>query len=89
MTPVTFPEVNTSFGPPPDLSDIQCSTIPAYIGVAHGGTMDGAAIVVTAWQPTAEELADLNAGKPVLLTFIGGLLPHMATTAFTSATSPR
>jgi hypothetical protein len=90
MTPVDFPESNVLFGPPPGIDESQCKTVHAYTGLAGGGSMDGSSLVVTAWKPEPHELEDLNAGKPIFLTFVGGgLPPHMATTDFKLAISPR
>ena len=86
MTPVDFPESNTTFGPPPDLEESQCQTIHAYHGTVPRGSVEGAGIVVTAWRPSAEELEALNAGAPVFLTCIGGLPPHLLSTSFKGAT---
>lgn len=89
MTPVRFPQVNAFFGAPAGLDENQVVTVPAFAGSARGGSLDGMPIVVTAWQPSPAELAALNAGRPIFLTFIGGLPPHMATTDFESATQSR
>lgn len=88
MAPVDFPESNRRFTAPSDLAESQVATIPAYAGHIEGGALDGVPIVVTAWKPDEGELALLNAGQPILLSFIGGLPPHMATMDFQSATHP-
>jgi hypothetical protein len=88
MTPTTFPEANASYGPPPDLTEAQCMTIPAYHGEAKSGSVDGVRIVVVAWQPSAEELQQLAAGKPIFISMIGGLAPHFLTTDFQQAIHP-
>ncbi len=89
MTPVTFPEANAHFGPPPGVADTQVVPIHAYSGVIDRGSMEGAQIIVTAWAPDADELARLNAGARIFLTFIGGLPPHMITTDFRQAIAPK
>jgi hypothetical protein len=88
MIPVSFPEANCKFGPPPDLAESQCMTIHAYRGKVVGGSVDGSDIVVVAWKPGADELKQLVAGKPVLLSMTGGLVPHFLTTNFNQATHP-
>jgi len=88
MTPTNFPESNSKFGPPPDLAESQCSTIPAYIGEIKQGSVDGVTIVVVAWQPSDLDLETLNKGCPIFLTVIGGLPPHFLTTNFKTATTP-
>lgn len=79
MNPVTFPEANKRYGPPEGMTEAQVMTLAAWEGRVKGGGLDGAPVVVTAWQPTAEELATLNAGGPLYLSFIGGLPPHFPT----------
>lgn len=76
------------FSPPPDLAESQCRTIHAYAGKVVGGSVDGADVVVTAWHLTPEELAALNAGKPLFLSFLGGLPPHFPTVDFEAAIHP-
>lgn len=90
MKPVDFLEANTLFGPPPGIDESQCATVRAYSGLAGGGSMDGSPLVVTAWKPEPRELEDIISGKPIFLTFVGvGLPPHMATTDFKLAVSPK
>jgi hypothetical protein len=88
MTPVRFPEATRFFGPSPDMTDEQVHVIHAYVGEVPRGSCEGAPIVITAWQPSEAELAALNAGGPVFLTFMGGLPPHFATTSFAEANNP-
>lgn len=88
MNPVNFPEANTNFGPPPDLVETQCRTIPAYLGQAVGGSCDGVSVVVVAWKPDLEELACLVAGGVIYLTCLGGLPPHYLSTNFALARNP-
>jgi len=63
-------------------------TIWTYQGNINGGSMDGSFVVVTAWQPNAEEIKLINEGKPIFLTFVGGLPPHYPSMDFISATHP-
>ena len=88
MNPTNFPEANTRFGAPPDLSESQCLTIKAYVGVITGGSLDGCQVVVTAWLPTPAELEALNRGNPLFLSFIGSLPPHYPCVTFHGATHP-
>jgi hypothetical protein len=88
MTPIKSKEANTQFGPPPGLAESQCMTIPAFVGKVQGGSVDGCDIVVVAWQPSAEELGQLAAGKPIFISMIGGLAPHFLTTDFEQAIKP-
>lgn len=91
MIPVKFEEANHSFGPPPSLDESQCRTIPAYVGDVKNNrsSVDGAAVIVTAWQPDAEEIEWIRKGNPIFLTTLGGqLATHFISTSFQSATNP-
>jgi hypothetical protein len=88
MIPVSFPEANARYGPPPDLADSQCMTIHAYHGQVVGGSVDGSLIVVTAWKPSPDQIEAMKQGRPILLSFIGGLPPHFVSTDFHAATHP-
>lgn len=88
MTPVEFEGCNAHFGPPSDLEESQCATIHAFQTVVSCGSCEGAALVVTAWKPTPDELAQLNAGNPVFLSVLGGLPPHFLTTNLAEACNP-
>lgn len=85
MTPATFEGQNTEFRAPNDLDESQVMTIPAYAGRIRGGNLDGAPVVVVAWTPSPEELKDLIDGKPIFLSCVGGLPPHVLTTSFEAA----
>lgn len=87
MEQIKFPECNTNYGPPPDMVESQCRTIPAYQGEIKTGSLEGARIVVVAHKPNAAELAALNAGGTIFLTMVGGLSPHLLTTSFEEATN--
>lgn len=88
MTPVTFPEATHQFRPPPDLEESQCHTIHAYSGTVDRGSLEGSYIVVTAWKPTPQEIMKIRAGRPIFLTCIGSLPPHMLTMSFAEASQP-
>lgn len=87
MTPVDFPQVNASFAPPDGLQESQVHTIPGYIGMVEQGSVEGLQMIVVAWQPTAGELLQLNAGGRIYLTVLGGLPPHFLSTTFAEATN--
>jgi hypothetical protein len=89
MTPVDFPEANCHPGPPKGYAESQVATISAYAGQIERGSMEGAPIIVTAWRPSPEELAMLNEGHPIFVSFIsGGLPPHFLSVHFECATHP-
>ncbi len=83
MTPTNFPEANTRFKAPVDIDESQCSTIPAYVGILQGGNLDGAGVVITAWQPSVEERMAIAAGETIFLGVMGdGLPPHFLSVGF-------
>jgi hypothetical protein len=86
MTPYKFPEANVTMGRPGDLADSQCRSLRAYTGQVKGGSMDGAQLYVTAWQPTDDERAAIAMGAPVFLSCLGRLPPHFLTASFEDAT---
>jgi len=88
MTPTIFPEANTKFRAPADLAESQCQTIPGYVGSIRGGSLDGSAVVVVAWMPDEKDLEDLKNGKPIYLSCIGGLPPHLIGMDFNAVTNP-
>jgi hypothetical protein len=88
MTPTDFEGSNAKFGPPSDLEETQCGTIPAFVSKVQRGSCEGAALVVTAWKPTPDELRQLNDGNPVFLSCLGGLPPHFLTTNLAEACNP-
>ncbi len=88
MNPYQFPEANRRYGPPEGMAESQVMTIHAFAGVVADGSIDGSPIVVTAWQPTPEEIALIQAGAPIFLTFMGGLPPHFPSLNFQEATHP-
>lgn len=89
MSPVKFPEANAQFGPPPDLDESQCRTIPAYLGKIEGGSCDGLKQVVVAYYLAPYEIeAIANNGGILYLSMVGGLAPHYLSLDFHSATHP-
>jgi hypothetical protein len=89
MTSTHFPEANTRYGPPPDLTDAQCGIIYAHEAAVERGSVEGAHMVITAWKPDARELEALNAGAPVYMSMLGrGLAPHFLSTSFDVASNP-
>jgi hypothetical protein len=81
MTPYNFPQANTYLTASNNYDESQVATIPAYVGKLDRGCLDGSNMIVVAWLPDKDELADLNKGKPVYLCFLGdGLLAHYLTT---------
>jgi hypothetical protein len=89
MTPVSFPESNCKFGPPVDLTEGQCRTIPAFSGTAQNGSVDGYPVVIVAWKLDYNDIALLMKNDGVIfLSMCGGLAPHYLSHNFHDATHP-
>lgn len=82
MRSINFPESNVNFGLPLELDASQCRPVRAYAAQISSGSLDGAIVVVTAWQPDPIDIARIAAGEPVYLSVIGGLPPHFLSTNF-------
>ncbi len=89
MTPTTFPEANSTYGASQGFAETQIASVEAFTGQVQSGSVDGSSVTVVAWQPNPEEVIALVYGAPIFITFMGGLPPHMLTTNFAQAISPR
>lgn len=88
MTSTDFPESNKKFCAPADMDSNQVETIHAHVTEIKRGSCDGVPIVVTAWQPSQQEIQEIMHGAPVFLTCLGSLPPHFLTTRFEQAVNP-
>lgn len=88
MNPIEPPHANQHFKAPPGMDASQVMTIPAYHAEIKDGNLAGMPVTVTAWQPTPDDVKRINAGKPIYLSFVGGLPPHFPTTRFSFAANP-
>lgn len=83
MTPCHFDQANTKFHPPEDSEPGQVLPILGFRGEITSGELDGTPVIVTAWQPSPEERAQLAAGAPVYLMLLARELPaHALTVTF-------
>ena len=80
MSPTDFPQANATFGAASDLDESQIKSIRCRVGQLNGGPLDGAKQFVVAWQPDAEDLARLQNGGPMYISFLGGMPPHSVVT---------
>jgi hypothetical protein len=71
------PTNNAVLGAPKgwDQNELPCGALPIT-----RTECDGVPAVVSYWMPTAEELASLNAGKPLALWVVGNTMPPVALT---------
>jgi hypothetical protein len=73
MRAIHFPEANTTFNKPADMTDEQCYSVSALVG-----EQDGIPYVRTVWLPNKEDLEALNAGRPLVLSICGAGMPPVA-----------
>lgn len=64
MLPVNFPEANIVYQKPDGWTDEQCSDLSAFKGV----TAEGLPFINTLWQPSKEDIENIRAGRPILLS---------------------
>lgn len=77
MDAIKINGTNHTFGAPEDWSlekEGECATLAVKLAVTEGGH----SCVESAWRPTKEELAFINAGKPVILRIYGEGMPPVA-----------
>jgi hypothetical protein len=81
MEPVKFPQADRIFGAP---KEQQSQVLPIYGRrlVIDQGPFEGLIADVVAWKPSAEDLAKLNAGEPVFISFYGGVIVHSVSVEF-------
>lgn len=75
MRPTQHPSNNAVLGAPPGATIDECRALPITRILYQPGN---SAAVVSYWQPTAEQLELLNAGKPVWLSVMGTTHPPVA-----------
>ena len=93
MLSVDFIGSNIELGKPADMSDEQCHSVRAMVGIDE----EGLPFTITAWQPNYEDLQALNAGRPLMLHVVGGVMhlgkvvptmPPVALYTFDADTNP-
>lgn len=80
MKPIQHSTSNDVLQPPPGMSREECRPlfITRVIYQNCGRINHSAHGVISFWQPSPEQLALLNAGKPVFLSFMGMTHPPVA-----------
>ena len=80
MNPIKHPSNNARLTPPPGITEEQCVTLHiTRVSHQHPTQPDKLmAGVISYWQPSPEELAALNAGNPLFLSFWGATHPPVA-----------
>jgi len=74
MEAVDFEGTNITLGKPDDMTDEQCNSIKAQKGVDS----QGFPFFAVAFKPDAEDLKNLNEGRPIFLKVIGQGFPPVA-----------
>lgn len=72
MQPVSF-EGSTEIKKPADMTDEQCMSVWATVGVDFGGLP----YFLTAWKPSYEDMQALSRGEPIYVKTIANGLPPM------------
>ncbi len=83
MLAVDFPGTNITFGKPADMTDEECGSLKAMVAQYE----DGTPYVLTAWQPSYEDIQAINAGRPVMLQIIGRGMPPVSLWTYDENTS--
>jgi hypothetical protein len=74
MRPIQHPSNNDVLRAPPGVPIEECTPLPITRVIYQGGTNG----VWSYWQPSAEELALLKAGKHLRVEIIGGTQPPLS-----------
>lgn len=74
MRPIDFPESNITFNKPTTMDDAECLPISAYLGVDDRGFK----YINTIWQPSYEDIEAINAGRAIVVSVIGNVLPPLS-----------
>jgi len=73
MKPIIFPGANLVLNKPADMTDEQCS--PLHVQKV---TSQGFPYYISAWQPSEEDIAAINQGRPVFLQITGAAHPPVS-----------
>lgn len=79
MLPVTFDKANFTFGKPASMTDEQCASLHVWKGecpVDGNGTM--MPVIISKWQPSKEDIEEINNGGAVYLSITGHGMPPVS-----------
>ena len=71
MKAINFPEQNTTFTKPHNMTDEECGSLSTYRGEG---------VIISCWQPEPEDIEAIKAGKPVWLVVVGSGQPPVCLT---------
>lgn len=79
MLPRIFPEQNTVYGKPEDMTDEQCMSLPVWKGPVpvddEGSTVPA---IISCWQLSKEDLEEINRTGVIWLSVTGTHLPPVS-----------
>lgn len=74
MLPTDFPQANFTFTKPQGFTDEECSDLRVF----KGTDPTNVPVIISAWQPSKEDIEAINAGKPIYLQIVGYGMPPVA-----------
>lgn len=74
MYSTDFPDSNTTIGKPGNMTDEQCLSIRAHIGV----DTQNFPFILVAFKPNIDDIKAMNEGRPLYVKFIGRQMPPVA-----------
>lgn len=73
MIPTSFPESNTWFDKPHDMTEEECGVLSVW----KGNNTDGSPMIISCWKPTKEELEEIKRTGRIWVFHFGQFLqPH-------------
>lgn len=74
MRAIDFPQSNNTYGKPESMTDEECYPVSVYEHKNDKGQIE---YINTVWQPNADDIKAINAGRPVIMNMcVGFLVPH-------------
>lgn len=74
MRAIDFPESNHTFSEPVSMDDSECLPLHVYVGK----DTKGLPYINSVWQPNKEDIEAINAGRPIMLTVCGNMMPPVS-----------
>jgi hypothetical protein len=90
MMPLEFAGTNVTFLIPDDLASnrTKARAIRGRVFQVGPGPLDGLAVAVVAYKPSALDVSRFLAGEPIYISFLGGVAPHYLSTTLEEAINP-
>lgn len=84
MRCIDFPEANTHFSKPENMTDGECYPVSAYVGKDDNGH----SFINTCWVPNKEDIEAILAGRPIVLSIFASGLPPISLFTFDETGAP-